>query len=387
MEGKNLKILLAPTFEIASQAAKQNNIVATVEAEYGDDCVEGKLVTLAHHGPRSMNPAPCNTQNVPVLNDGDVVLVSHLDLDTLGGLLALEGIKPDSPEFWKYAEFIDVNGPQHMYEVPQNVQDMLNAFYAWSETQGRVRYTELTDVTDKVNAANATISLICDSRDPQQKQMIQAGKDWVENATKAVEACLYQEDDLVRAFISDGVFCAGSYYSPTMEKPIPATVTFNKKTQAITVAFFDAERDGLNACEIVQKLWGPLAGSRAGIAGSPRGQEMTMGDFYAAVSATKTAVQEKLIDKLIPETNESLRNAPLGAKETALGISEKYGIGLDEITYEPDTKGNGTEALICRGEVGAILDPATHFCIKEYHDQLVEVADKDNREDVGDDAI
>lgn len=387
MEGRNLKILLAPTFEIASQAAGQNNIAATVEAEYGKDCVEGRLVTLAHHGPRSMNPAPCNAQDVPVLEDGSTVLVSHLDLDTLGGILALEGIKPDSPEFWKYAEFIDVNGPQHMYEVPQNVQDMLNAFYAWSETQERVKYTELTDVTDKVNNAKETICLICDYRNPQQKQIIQEGRDWVENATKAVEACLYQEDDLARAFISDGVFCAGSYYSPTMEKPIPATVTLNRKTQAITIAFFDAARDGLNACEIAQKLWGPLAGGREGIAGSPRGQEMTMSDFQAAVTATKVAVQEKLIDKMIPETNESLRNAPLGVKETAVGVSEKYGIGLDEITYDPDKAGGGIEALVCRGEVAAILDSNTHFCIKEYHDQLMEVADKDNRNDVGDDAI
>ena len=53
-------IMLAPTLELAQTIVQ--NAAATVEAEYGDICVEGKDVTLAHHGPRSGNPAPCNTE-------------------------------------------------------------------------------------------------------------------------------------------------------------------------------------------------------------------------------------------------------------------------------------------------------------------------------------
>lgn len=54
-----MKILLAPTYDIAKEYADHNRVDATVEAEYGDDVVEGEILTLAHHGSRSNNPAPC----------------------------------------------------------------------------------------------------------------------------------------------------------------------------------------------------------------------------------------------------------------------------------------------------------------------------------------
>lgn len=75
----NFQIFLAPTAE----QARDLDPDITVEAEYGDDCVEGKEITLAHHGSRSDNPAPCNTEVEP-LERGTIVL-SHIDLDAVGG--------------------------------------------------------------------------------------------------------------------------------------------------------------------------------------------------------------------------------------------------------------------------------------------------------------
>lgn len=66
-------------------------------------------MTLAHHDIRSDNPAPCNTEVEPLT--GGTILISHIDLDTVGGIMAVEGIKPEDPEFWSAAEFIDNNGP------------------------------------------------------------------------------------------------------------------------------------------------------------------------------------------------------------------------------------------------------------------------------------
>lgn len=54
------RVILAPSYDIA----KSINAEATVEAEYGDECLEGTMATLAHHGPRANNPAPCNTSDV-----------------------------------------------------------------------------------------------------------------------------------------------------------------------------------------------------------------------------------------------------------------------------------------------------------------------------------
>ena len=294
----NMKVILAPTYDIAKDITAD----ATVEAEYGSACVEGKFATLAHHGPRSGNPAPCNTENVPVLEEDSTILVSHIDLDTLGGILALMGTKPDDMGFWAGAEIIDVTGPHHIHELPEPVQDKLNAYYAWSETQGRERYTELTDVTDKVTAAAQAVDIICNDRHPEHDEYIRNGKNWVKETTQAVEKCLTQETEYARGFVTDGsTFCLGNYYSPNDSKIHPATVQYHGKTKAITIAFADWKEHGLKANDIVQELWGPEAGGREGIAGSPRGQEMSLDDYKNAFNTINSLLREKeLAGKEIP---------------------------------------------------------------------------------------
>ena len=293
---RNIKILLAPTLELA-ETVKAN---ATVEAEYGAACVSGSVITLAHHGERASNPAPCNWPNVPILKDGSTILVSHIDLDTLGGIQALLGTKIEDPEFWKAAEFIDVNGSHHIHELSQDVQDKLNAYYAYNETQPRERYTEIMDVTEAVMKASNAIDIILDENHPNHDAMIQAGIDWEQETTAAVEQCLHEESDLVRVFDSTGVFCAASYYSPSLDAIVPATVTFNEKFKSVTIAFADGGQM-LDACAIVQKLWGPEAGGRAGIAGSPRGKEMTLND---ALDAADMIEQEFERLQSVPTTED-----------------------------------------------------------------------------------
>lgn len=141
------QILLAPTYDIA----KTINAEATVEAEYGDECLEGTMATLAHHGPRANNPAPCNTPDVPVLPPFATIVVSHIDLDTLGGIYALQGRKPEDDRFWEAAEKIDVEGAHHIHELDQDMQDKFNAYYAYNDGQPRQRYTEAIDVTKQID--------------------------------------------------------------------------------------------------------------------------------------------------------------------------------------------------------------------------------------------
>ena len=308
-------IKLAPTKDIAQALIESETVPATVEAEYGDFCVEGTEVTLAHHGSRSANPAPCNTKVEPL--QGGTILVSHLDLDSIGGIMALTGDKIDDPEFWKAAEYIDVNGPHHVHEFPQEVQDKLNAVWAWNATQPRVRYTELTDVTPIVAENYSMLSAVLDERHPEHDSMIQKGKEWEAATTQAVESKLVSESGCVRAFKTDGVFCAGSYYSPTQDAIVPATLTFNEKFKAITIAFADGGQTN-SAKAIVQQLWGPEAGGRDGIAGSPRGVEMTQADFEKAQVVLEAHILVKDImshpkDYLSGMTAEHL-NAPWDEK-------------------------------------------------------------------------
>ena len=53
------KVIMASNPEIL----RSINPDFTVEAEYGEILVEGKYGTLAHHGSRSNNPAPCTVKN------------------------------------------------------------------------------------------------------------------------------------------------------------------------------------------------------------------------------------------------------------------------------------------------------------------------------------
>lgn len=292
------RVILAPSYDMA----KNINAEATVEAEYGDECLEGTMVTLAHHGPRSGNPAPCNTPDVPELPPFATVVVSHIDLDTLGGIYALQGRKPEDDRFWEAAEMIDVKGVHHIHELDKDIQDKLNAYYAYNDGQPRQRYTEAIDVTKQIDDTYNVVNAIVDINDPEHDKLITAGKEWAQTREKEVEGQLVYENKDVRVFDTNGIFCAASYFSPNQNTICPATVTYNEKFKSITLAFEDGGKQ-LNAKEIVQELWGPEAGGREGIAGSPRNVEMTKNDLAKLVNEL-TERQLKLKTEIMPHQYE-----------------------------------------------------------------------------------
>lgn len=292
------RVILAPSYDIAKNIKAE----ATVEAEYGDECLEGTMVTLTHHGPRSNNPAPCNTPDVPELPPFATVVVSHIDLDTLGGIYALQGRKPEDYRFWEAAEMIDVKGAHHIHELDKDIQDKLNAYYAYNDGQPRQRYTEAIDVTKQIDDTYNVVNAIVDINDPEHDKLITAGKEWAQTREKEVEDQLVYENKDVRVFDTNGIFCAASYFSPNQNTICPATVTYNEKFKSITLAFEDGGKR-LNAKEIVQELWGPEAGGREGIAGSPRNVEMTKNDLAKLVNEL-TERQLKLKTEIMPHQYE-----------------------------------------------------------------------------------
>lgn len=292
------RVILAPSYDIVKNIKAE----ATVEAEYGDECLEGTMVTLAHHGPRSNNPAPCNTPDVPELPPFATVVVSHIDLDTLGGIYALQGRKPEDYRFWEAAEMIDVKGAHHIHELDKDIQDKLNAYYAYNDGQPRQRYTEAIDVTKQIDDTYNVVNAIVDINDPEHDKLITAGKEWAQTREKEVEDQLVYENKDVRVFDTNGIFCAASYFSPNQNTICPATVTYNEKFKSITLAFEDGGKQ-LNAKEIVQELWGPEAGGREGIAGSPRNVKMTKNDLAKLVNEL-TERQLKLKTEIMPHQYE-----------------------------------------------------------------------------------
>lgn len=265
MNLENVKILYTQNLALAQNV----NADVTIEAEYGDTCVEGKILTLAHHGSRSNNPAPCELENQEL--EFNSILVSHLDLDTLGGIMAVLNIKKGNSSFWKDAAYIDVNGTHHMHKLPKVSKELINAYYYISDQLGRLPLArdEVKDITETVEEFISKLNKLFTDEE-YQKEMIEKGREWAENKAKQVENCLVKETPTIRCFITDGVFCGSSYYSPQLNSVCEATISMNTKFNSITLAFEDGGKE-YNAVEIVQELWGTEAGGRAGIAGSPRG--------------------------------------------------------------------------------------------------------------------
>ncbi len=298
-----MKIILAPSYDLAEKWIQENKVPdATVEAEYGDKVIEGSVITLAHHGERSSNPAPCNDPRADKvnLNQDAVILVSHMDLDTVGGIMKLQGKLPEDPEFWKAAEYIDVNGPHHVYELDNEIQNKLNAVYAWEQDNRKpIDRNSVTDITANIDEYSAAVDKAVDLFNEEHINVISRGAEWAKTTTNAVENCLLAETTRVRVFATDGPFCNASYYSPTLDKIIPAVVSFNKKFNSITLSFEDGGKEA-SAKEIVQALWGSEAGGREGIAGSPRGQEMTLDDLLKI----SQVIDEGLSDRDIEPNQE-----------------------------------------------------------------------------------
>ena len=274
---KNVKILIVPKYMSQEELSKESiNPVATVEAEYGEKIIRGTEITLAHHIKEyENNPAPCNTPNIPMVQDNSIIVVSHLDLDTLGGIAALIGRKKENPKFWQAAEFIDLNGAHNLFQVEEGTRKKYIAYKAYQDNHRIQRFTEITDVTNIVLEHLYIIDKIIDG----DKYLIQEGIKWDEEIKKKIEDCLVFENDNVRIFDSpEGVFCSASYYSEKMGKVIPTTVTRNGKFKSLTIAMADGGKK-VSAKELVQELWGSEAGGHPGIAGSPRGKEMTEKDM------------------------------------------------------------------------------------------------------------
>lgn len=373
-KGANQKVILAPSYEIAKTIKAE----ATVEAEYGDECLEGTMTTLAHHGLRSNNPAPCNTPNVPKLPSFATIVVSHIDLDTLGGIYALQGKKPDDDRFWEAAEMIDVKGAHHIHELDQDIQDKLNAYYAYNDEQPKQRYTEAIDVTKQIDNTYNVVKAIVDINDPEHDKLIAAGKEWAQTREKEVEDKLVYENKDVRVFDTNGIFCAASYFSPNQNTICPATITYNEKFKSITLAFEDGGKQ-LNAREIVQELWGPEAGGREGIAGSPRNVEMTKDDLAKLVNEV-TEKQLKLETEIEPhqyEGNWMLNSLSIPDNIEKIGNNAfKDCSNLSELLINDELLAK-TDIESAFANTNLDLDTMREIA-NEYRDQEFDISDEDN---------
>lgn len=293
------KYIICPNLKSAETYMRENGIPdVAIETEYGETCIVGSRYTAAHHGELSENLAPCQDPHIPEVHDATVML-SHVDLDSILGVMATAGIRPKDQNLLDAVAYVDVYGPQRVADLGENEQKFFNAFYAWQLSDRKdhpsERLTDAKDITVDVERSVSAVNAITEayeqlvSQHPltqEQEKLIQDGIDWHDNIAKAAEEKLIYEDENVRAFVTDGTPCSAAYESMTTGKVVPCTFVLNQKFGSITLALYDGGIDQggkYSAEKIMQSIFGPEAGGRSGIAGSPRGHAMTMEDFSSAL--------------------------------------------------------------------------------------------------------
>ena len=289
-----IKILLSNNPDNLKAALSAYSKTATVEAEYGSTVVEGSLVTLAHHGERSDNPPPCRGDNLGI--DVDVIGVSHIDLDTLGGIARILNVLKleDDGEFWEAAAAVDTLGVHKIKDIllgnedAEAVEAQLNAYWAWSEehTVHPDREGAVTDVTaDVMNGLKFVTSLGKLSTDAP---IIKNGQVWAKSKADLAEASFVDEKwgVVVRS--------APEFTNHLYTDESACVVAYRGDFKSITISLANPV-DGFDCCELMQELFGPDAGGQATIAGTPRDKE------YVLMDAVKVAyvVRERLGEMVV----------------------------------------------------------------------------------------
>ena len=281
----------------------------SVEAEYGAVVVEGSEYTAAHHQPKGSpyagdhvveggRPAPCNDEGIPCLSAHEgVVLVSHLDLDTVGGVLRAYAhtsflFDPEwAKGFWKLAAFVDTNGPHKRHLAGATDEDLarLDAWWAWLKANvPRLPRQGVTDVTDLV--AEDCYTALCNIL-TNNPHYLEAGKRFRE-AEEALNTASFVAMNPRTGLIIRRAPAEDDFVNHLYRTPVGigrAIVAHNPATGSITVSLADPV-PGVSCLVLVQRLWGALAGGHPGIAGSPRDRAMMQADVESAVQALEEAL-------------------------------------------------------------------------------------------------
>lgn len=274
------------------RAALQGQVAAVVEAEYGKDEVRGSsdLLTLNHHI-RPERPCPCSLNNehfAGVRDSIKLIGISHVDLDTLGGIAALMGVKIESTLFWRLAEYVDLNGPHRITASPDYNKEAhykLASFWAWSQ-ENRLhapRDGSVADCTEYVVEALKEVGAILTGAAGTRTRGVNFLTE--ENAAAAFTLVKEGRSKSGQRVVlrRHDAFVNHLYYGEDGGLA-DIVVGYNTRFGGVTVSRA-TDNVPLMARDLVQSLWGDLAGGHPGIAGSPRGEELDFSEAERAFEA------------------------------------------------------------------------------------------------------
>lgn len=274
-------VILSPTAQLASDTLEYEPPPSlTVEAEYGAFVLEGTKYTAAHHQPIGSpyvgrhitpfgRPAPCNDNSIPKLDENEVALISHIDIDTLGGLMRATDQFKENPVFWFYAEHIDTNG-RHKAKRDHPCWIIYNGILSWiEENKPEIDTKRNNDVSDFCYRAFSFIN-----------EALNDGH----LATRMGNAYLYLQDKLDESTFVEKRPC-GLVIRRTQGQRVNhlyrdgiAVITYDEKYKTIRISVSEP-MNGISCRRLAQEWWGDRAGGHNEIAGSARGQIMSEDQF------------------------------------------------------------------------------------------------------------
>lgn len=278
-------VVLAPTSQLASDTLRFDPPPSlTVGAEYDAFVLEGSVYTSAHHQPLGSpyvgrhltpfgKPAPCNDNSIPKLSDNDVALISHIDLDTLGGLMRATDKFIDNGVFWFYAEHIDTNG-LHKAKTDHPCWVLVNGINAWiDENKPDIDTTRINDVTDFCYEAFDFI-----------KEALQDGAE----ATRMGEIQISSQEKLDEISLVSQRPSGLVIRRTTGEKVNHlyrdgiAIISYNEAKRNIMISTANP-MSNFSCRRLAQEWWGDRAGGDDQVARSDRGKLMSEEDFQQAI--------------------------------------------------------------------------------------------------------
>lgn len=253
----------------------------TIECEYGNTVVEGSVLTLAHHaeGWRN-NPAPCENDNLN-LTDIDIIALSHLDLDTLGGIIAVLNRKNNHETFWKLAAKIDTLGAHKLLFIEHTEDDAKRVYAYWSFNDYEKVYADKSgNISDITDAVYRFIEALEEKILKMDEDIINAGQELKKNTEKLNMTSFVESMKHVIIRRSDK-FCNCIYHDMELHQ-YKAIVALNTKFNSIVISLNDPI-EGIDCAKFMQCLYGEEAGGHMGIAGTPRNKTYDDKDlFYVA---------------------------------------------------------------------------------------------------------
>ncbi len=271
------KVILVRDIKRAKELVAEKQPIATAEAEYGSTVIEGQTATLAHHV-QGWTSAPSLSENLNLnVQEDDYILVSHIDLDTVCGIMAVKGVYKYSPEVKKGINYVDCNGQHRMFssEVSEEARRIILSYIGYTLNN---RCPQEEDITEYVN----TLILKFDT-----EENFSIGLKFVKGRTAVAESILVRAEGgavLLHQPSEMNVFGLNSEYILGGVE-YDYIVVFNEKFGSVTASSRLGSNGGLDMVAVMREIFGEGAGGHYGIAGTPRGTTFSIEDAKSVLNA------------------------------------------------------------------------------------------------------